>query len=808
MGTWAEDPELLATFRAEVDERLASLSAGLLQLESNASPRQLIAGLFRDAHTVKGSARMMGLTMVLQTAHAAEDLLGALRDGRFQVRRDYVDLLLATVDGIGRSISSPAGTVDDYLTDLVAALRGALEGDEPVTVPRMAQPIPAPAVHAKSTRSARSAKPAAAASGGAPAAALAPVAGVLLVPGTSPVAPTPLTLEPLPAMATVGALGDGFGTLGGAALMPPGERGGERAVDSVRVTSQRVYDLLDVVGEAELDARRVEQNAEKVVAYAADQKRWLRALRDAVAASAGSLPGDVEAAMYHVMSVTDQMQSSGHQLRELVEDARGRLALVRDGAMGLAMVPVRRVVAAFPRLVRDVASSTGKDVRLSLLGEDVELDKKVLDGVADALKHLVINAVDHGCETPDERSALGKSPRATVTVSAKAAGGTVVLEVSDDGRGIDEDKVRATAIERGLLPVGSALAGPQLFQLLFLASFSTSATVTSTSGRGVGLDVVKTAVDDLGGTIDVFSELGAGSRFVLTLPITLGVLRCLIARVGNERYAVPVPAVIESVSLRDVAVDNVAGVPVVIRHGVAVPLLDLGAALGVPGDREPRAALVVRNSGASDLIAWSVDRLEGELELVVKDLGSFVGRLPLVTGATIDGDGSVVCLIDLREISGRAGGTGHLGGSAHLGGATHVDDGSEPEPQPTIGRKARILVVEDSVGVRELERVILESAGYDVVTAVDGLDGIARLRAEPADLVLSDVEMPGMDGFTLTRTIRRTRGWEQVPVVIMTSRGDESDRRAGLEAGASAYLLKSDFDQTELVDTVRRLVGR
>jgi CheY-like chemotaxis protein len=187
----------------------------------------------------------------------------------------------------------------------------------------------------------------------------------------------------------------------------------------------------------------------------------------------------------------------------------------------------------------------------------------------------------------------------------------------------------------------------------------------------------------------------------------------------------------------------------------------------------------------------------------VKDLGSFVGRLPLVTGATIDGDGSVVCLIDLREISGRAGGTGHVGGSASMGGSATL-----PYETTPLGRKPRILVVEDSVGVRELERVILESAGYEVVTAVDGLDGISRLRAEPADLVLSDVEMPGMDGFTLTRTIRRTRGWEQVPVVIMTSRGDEADRRAGLEAGASAYLLKSDFDQTELVDTVRRLVGR
>ncbi|HEX6967678.1 MAG TPA: response regulator, partial [Micromonosporaceae bacterium] len=187
-----------------------------------------------------------------------------------------------------------------------------------------------------------------------------------------------------------------------------------------------------------------------------------------------------------------------------------------------------------------------------------------------------------------------------------------------------------------------------------------------------------------------------------------------------------------------------------------------------------------------------------ELELVVKDLGSFLGRLPLVAGATIDGDGSVVCLLDLRELAGRRG-----------TGAPTPEAAPNDEPSLTCAARApRVLVVEDSVGVRELERVILEGAGYDVVTAVDGLDGMARLRDQPADLVLADVEMPRMDGFALTRTIRRTRGLEQVPVVIMTSRGDETDRRAGLEAGASAYLLKSDFDQGELVDTVRRLVGR
>ncbi|MGH8889999.1 MAG: hybrid sensor histidine kinase/response regulator [Acidothermaceae bacterium] len=805
MGNWAEDPELLATFRAEVEERLASLSAGLLQLEGHPSPKQLVAALFRDAHTVKGSARMMGLQQVLETAHAAEDLLGAVRDGRFTARRDLVDLLLATVDGISRSIPGAPAQVDPtHLTALVEALRGALNGDEPATIPRVAEPVPvlgpppvaavlAPPSVAASALAAASASAASA----APVSAASASTAVLTASQAQVAAPAPIAP---PASAHAPNV-----------VLPMGVDRGERAIDSVRVTSQRVYDLLDVVGEAELDTRRVEKNAAEVISLVTEQNRWLRAMREAIAASGAVLDEDAELALHRVVAVGDQLQASGHQLRELVEDSRGRLGVVRDGAMGLAMVPVRRVVAAFPRLVRDVASSTGKDVGLHLVGEDVELDKKVLDGVADALKHLLINAVDHGCETPDDRVAAGKPPRATVTVSAKSAGGTVILEVSDDGRGIDEDKVRAAAIERGVLPAGSTLAGEQLLQLLFLPAFSTASTVTSTSGRGVGLDVVQTAVDELGGTIDIASELGHGTKFTLTLPITLGVLRCLIARVGDERYAVPVPGVMESLSLRDVPVDNVAGVPVVIRHGVSVPLLDLGDALGVGGQRDPRAALVVRNNGASDLIAWSVDRLEGELELVVKDLGSFVGRLPLVTGATIDGDGSVVCLIDLREIAGRRGAgvtAGRAPGSSLSGSAAQNGMGAgEHEPTP-LGRKPRILVVEDSVGVRELERVILESAGYEVMTAVDGLDGIARLRSEPADLVLSDVEMPGMDGFTLTRTIRRTRGWEQVPVVIMTSRGDEGDRRAGLEAGASAYLLKSDFDQTELVETVKRLVGR
>jgi chemotaxis protein histidine kinase CheA len=516
--------------------------------------------------------------------------------------------------------------------------------------------------------------------------------------------------------------------------------------------------------------------------------------------------------------VGDQLGAAGRELLGRAEDAQNRLAGVRDGAMGLAMVPLRRVLAGFPQLVRELSAGGGpddtgqpaKDVRLVLVGQDVELDTRVLDAVADSLRHLVTNAVDHGCETPADRVHAGKPPQATVTVTARAAGSTVVIEVSDDGRGVDEDALRAVAVTRGVLPADSVLSGQALLQVLFSAGFSTRDEVTRTSGRGVGLDVVKTVVEDLSGTLGVRAEAGAGTTFTISLPVTLGVLRCLMARVGTERYALPVSGVLETLGLAAAERHEVAGVPVIARDGRTMPLVDLGGVVAAPGDRTPRAAVVVQHGGAGELLAFAVDELEGEREVVVKELGAFLGRLPTVAGATIDGDGSVVLVLDVRELAVRQLAMGGTAGAAPTTATTapRRTAGGQAVPAQRAAGRPTVLVVEDSVGVRELQRVILEGAGYHVLTAVDGLDGASRLQEAPVDLVLSDVEMPGMDGFTLTRTLRATRGWEDVPVVIMTSRGDEADQRAGLDAGASAYLLKSEFDQAELIDTVRRLLGR
>ena len=737
-----DNPELLATFRAEVDERIASMRDGLLALEGDPSPRQALHSLMRDAHTVKGSARMIGLVDLVELAHRSEDLLLRLRDGRLAVRTDLVDVLLVAADALQRSVpGSDRPVTPADRAEILAALDSALVGVGPVAVPRLHPSV----------------------------------------------APTPPGADP-----------------DGDADDVPAAGSAARAGDHVRVPTRRVHGLLDVVGEAELEVRRIERQVQDASALLAEHQLLVRGLRQALLHGAG--PSEVSDAVTAMVAVGDRLQAAARDLRSRSEDAAQRLARVRDGAMGLAMVPVRRVVAGFPALVREVATATGKDVELVTVGTDVELDVRVLDGVADALRHLVTNAVDHGCEPPTDRVAAGKRRRATVTVSARQAGSTVVVEVADDGAGIDDDALRATAVDRGLLAADSALSGAPLHRVLFEPGFSTRAHVTELSGRGVGLDVVRTAVEALGGTVDVENETGAGTRFVLTLPVTLGVVRCLVVRLGPERYAVPLGGVLETLTLADAEVHDVAGVRVLARDEDRVPLVDLGQALGVAGPRSARAVVLARVGG--DAVAWAVDEVEGEREVVVKPLGDFLGAVRGTSGATIDDDGSVLLLVDLRELALRRDAPATAVVRPDV--TDDVDAPGTPRgPRPASGEgRARVLVVEDSIGVRELQRTILEAAGYEVVTAVDGLDGAGRLQDAPVDLVLSDVEMPGMDGFTLTRTIRRTNGWENVPVVIMTSRGDDADKRAGLDAGCDAYLLKSEFDQHALVDTVRRLVGR
>ncbi len=800
-----DNPELLATFTEEARERLASLQSGLLALESagGAQSRNGVTALFRDAHTLKGSARMLGLTDVVELAHVAEDLLAAVRDRRLSPGRELVDLLLAAADGMSRSLpgaGEPLCAADR--SALRDAMHAALSG-KPAAVPKPRDPGKPPARRAPR----KAARPGPKA-GAEPAGQLAsPAPG-----GTADTSADAPSAAPAARMAPE------------AAPFPHAPPVLAPAVETIRLAVPRVHDLLDIVGEAEVDARRVERMTNELAAALAVALRR----RDQ---RSGAFEALVPAAA---------------ALRELVEDHAARVARLRGEAMSLAMVPLSRLVAGFPRLVRDLATRTGKLVTLELEGEDVELDKRVLDAVSEALGHLVTNAVDHGCESPEQRRAAGKPETATVWVQARASGASVIIEVADDGAGIDPRAVHAAAARAGLIspdvpaPDPGGDSGFDALDFIFTPALSTRRTVSESSGRGVGLDVVRTTVEGLGGQIAVTSELGTGTRFTLTLPVSLGVLRCLLCRVGGERYAIPLPSVTETCSLRGGAaavVRHFAGADLLIRDGSPVPLLDLAQTLeAFQGSRARRAvrkpsAALVTTSGRRAL-AWAVDGLEGEADLVVTGLGPFLsdpaaqpgqparggglaqagvagasGVAAAVTGASILDDGSIVCLLDLRALASAARTSARPAMLADAGSPGPASEAGAGAAEPITARPLRVLVVEDSVGVRELERSLLAGAGYQVDTAIDGADGASRLTGEPYDLIVTDIEMPGMDGLALTRLVRSTPGWQAVPVLVMTSRDTEADRRAGMDAGADAYLHKSDFSAADLLGTVTRLLG-
>jgi chemotaxis protein histidine kinase CheA/CheY-like chemotaxis protein len=509
------------------------------------------------------------------------------------------------------------------------------------------------------------------------------------------------------------------------------------------------------------------------------------------------LPSGLATALLRLRAAAAMVADATAVAADVAEDHRDRVTGVRDRAMALAMVPVRQLLAGYPTLVRKLATAAGAEVDLILEGEDVELDKRVLDAVADALGHLVTNAVDHGCEPPARRLAAAKPERCTIVVSARNAGGTVVITVTDDGVGVDRAALRRVAETKNLLPP-EGLADAALLDLLFHPGLSTRSTVGETSGRGVGLDVVRSSVTAIGGTVSVVSDPGVGTSFEVVLPVSLGVVHVLVARIGQETFAVPVTSVQATLSLKDVALQHLAGSPTIIHDGVALPVLDLGRAVGSTATGGTVGLIAPHPQGS---LVWAVDALVGESDIVVRDLGGFLGLdggVPGIAGATFDSDGAVLCLLDLREAA-----DAMLATPAALTTRPPTDVEAPAEQTP-----ARVLVVEDSIGVRELERAVLTAAGYAVTTCIDGLEAAERVRHDPFDLVLSDVEMPGMTGVELTRLIRSTSSWSTVPVVLMTSLGSDQDRRAGLAAGASAYLLKSAFAPEELIATVRRLVGR
>jgi two-component system chemotaxis sensor kinase CheA len=464
---------------------------------------------------------------------------------------------------------------------------------------------------------------------------------------------------------------------------------------------------------------------------------------------------------------------------------------LQDRTMRAQMVPVATITDQLQRAVRDLSRTQGKDIRWDARGTDTEMDRAVLHRLSDSLLHLIRNAVDHGIETPAERVAAGKPAFGTIRLHAMQLGSEVIITVTDDGRGIDVDAVSEQAGRRGIDTVG--LAEHDLLGLTFQPGLSTAGFVTDVSGRGVGLDVVRSNVEAARGRVEVRSTRGAGAEFRIIVPITQAVLRCLLIEAGSQSFALPFHRVVLSQAHDAAEIGHAEGRPVVWVEGTALPLSVLAETLGI-ADGEPAVGPIVVLADTSRRHAFRVDRLVGQRDVVFKGLSTLLPRLPAVAGASVEPDGSVLVVLDPPSLIERA------------RRSTRVD-GLAPTTERSSAPRRRILVVDDALTVRELQRSILERAGFDVRVASDGSQAMAALAEQPSDLVLTDVEMPIMDGFALTEAIRAQPSLTNIPVLILSSRSTDADRQRGLDAGADGYIIKSGFDEASLLSAVDRLLG-
>jgi two-component system chemotaxis sensor kinase CheA len=464
------------------------------------------------------------------------------------------------------------------------------------------------------------------------------------------------------------------------------------------------------------------------------------------------------------------------------------------------LLPIGTVLEGFPRLVRELARNQGKEVELVMRGAEVELDRRLLQEIKDPLVHLLRNCLDHGLETPAERVAAGKPARGTVTINVAHQDGRVVeISVADDGLGLDAAAVRASAVRQGLLTpaAAEALSDSEAQALIFQSGLSTSAIITDLSGRGLGLAIVKEKVEKLGGVIAVESAPGAGTTFRLRLPLTTVTIRGLLVSAGAAHYVLPTTHVERVARIGAADVQTVENRATIRLEDRTLPLVSLAATLGAPAEPALAAgeqAPVVILGAVERRLAFRISALLGEQEVLVKTLGPQLTRVRNIAGATVLGPGQVVPILSVPDLL----------KSALAVAARPAPVAASAPAAPA--KQQSILVVEDSITSRTLLKGILESAGYRVTTAVDGADALATLRTGDFDLVVSDVEMPRLNGLDLTARIRADRQWQHLPVVLVTALESREDRERGIEVGANAYLVKQSFDQSNLLAAVRRLL--
>ena len=714
------EDEFRPLFIEEAKGHLERIASGLLVLEASPGDQAAIAGILREAHTMKGAAGMVGMMRVSHLAHRLEDLLVELRAGTRRSTPELTDAMLLVVDGLGRLVASAAGgeqdASDEAALERLLPASNAVPAVAVVTAPAVATP-PVPVV--------------------VPAVAVVP-APADPIPATGHVSTSPSGLTPkeAPPSPQVGKQTD-----------QPQKNGhsDKKLADSatLQVPVARIDELNRLVGEASAAQLRV---------------------------------GHVFGTELHMdpdgLTEYRELTKVINQLQEVTERTR--------------MVPVGTLEPILHRTLRDSARLAGKNVRWEMVGEDIEVDRGVLEELVDPLLHMIRNSVGHGVESPDQRRAAGKPEQAVVRLHATQVGSKVIITVSDDGAGVDVAAVRAVAA-RGGLDV-SGLTEEESLRLIFRPGNSTAKVLTENSGRGVGLDVVVTAVAAVHGAVEVVNHPGAGAEFRIVVPITLTVVPCLIVSIAGQAFALPLHRIIRMLEAQHVQL--VSGKNLALIEGQAIPVYNLASLLGLPSTASGPWVLL---GTETDAYAFQVEKVIQKRDVVVRGLTGRLRDLKSVSGASIEPNGSILLVLDVSNLHERS---------------TTVFETSSRVVDRPADKALSVMVVDDALMVRELQRSILERGGYSVRTASDGAEALAMLAEQPADLVVTDLEMPNMDGFVLTTSIRAHPRLANIPVLIVTSRTSAEDHQRGLDAGADGYIVKTSFDEAGLLSAVSRLLGR
>ncbi|MEO6307470.1 MAG: Hpt domain-containing protein [Nitrospiraceae bacterium] len=792
------DAEVLSYFAPEAQEYLESLEAQLLRLEGGEHNPEVIDRLFRTAHTLKGSAYTVGFQSIGDLTHYIEDFMGAVREGRVKILPGHTDVLLRSVDVVRLLMRRDPTSLDVLRQRFAAAMQELKQLDQPVAVQVVES---GSGVHRVDARVAQE-------------------------PGNQE--------DAEPANVTEAKAADGKAVE-------------EREV--IRVSRDRLERLLNLVGELVIGRGRLEQRlhileqlSHQVLAYKGRLIESVHSFEEKhtftlPTASSGPTTGQVQGFTslsdfgnlefdkyddFNILArrisevtadISESMTQLSGSIRRSHEDMShlAQLTLgMRDEIARARMVPIGTPFTRFRRATREMARATGKEVTLVTSGEHTDVDTGVVERLVDPLIHLVRNAVYHGIEPAAIRVSKGKQAAGTIYLHAAHRGNSVLIEVEDDGAGLDVEKVRAKAVERGLIrhEVARLMPESEVIKFIFMPGFSTVDQIGDQAGRGVGMDVVKRVIESMNGHIDVESIRGIGTKFTLSLPLTLLIATALMVRVGSECYAIPLTAVREVTMLTTGAYQRMGERSILHIGDEAIEVQPLQHLLNrsMVAVETGKPVVIVRT--AAGMIGVMVDELLGRQEIVIKPLGSLKSLdRSSFGGATIDPEGRVVLVLDPARLLAREGQVAMVPElSSH---ATASADSLVPYVEASAPKVSErlILLIDDSLSIRKFVGRMLESAGYQVDTAVDGEEGLRKASAQNYRLIITDLEMPKLNGFEVIQGLRSREQTQQTPVIVMTTRAGDKHRQMALNIGASSYIAKP-VEERALIQEIERWIGK